>query len=252
MSDPALQTRRSDQQQELTYRRGLAGIQTSKLRKGNEDVQTLLIGGNAGQGIDSTAGILVKLLKSTGYKVFKITDATSRIEGGHCFSVVGFGNERIFSADSSLDIIVAFDEETIVRHKDDLKPDGLILCDAAVAYEDRRIFRLNIPCMIGEAGLSHVEGCFVIGAVARLFQMRLDNLHHILRAYVLEQYQSANMKAAALGYDLVAKHLQKPHRPRKDLMIIAGITQAVSSKPKARFVRPVIKAEQFADLAQQR
>jgi Pyruvate/2-oxoacid:ferredoxin oxidoreductase gamma subunit len=97
-----------------------------------------------------------------------------------------------------------------------------------------------MPRVIGEAGVSHVEGCYAIGAVARLFQMRLDNLHHILKTFVLEQYRYANIKAAAMGYDFIAKHLQKPHRPESDHMIVTGVKTSVSVRPKNRFVRPVI------------
>ena len=51
----------------------------------------LLIGGAAGQGIDTVADILEKLLKRSGYNVFTARDFMSRIRGGHNFSLIRFG-----------------------------------------------------------------------------------------------------------------------------------------------------------------
>ena len=55
----------------------------------------LLIGGAAGQGIDTTAAILEKLLKRSGYHVFTIRDFMSRVRGGHNFSLIRFGAEPV-------------------------------------------------------------------------------------------------------------------------------------------------------------
>ena len=41
----------------------------------------LLIGGAAGQGIETTAAVLEKLLKKSGYHVFTVRDFMSRVKG---------------------------------------------------------------------------------------------------------------------------------------------------------------------------
>ena len=89
----------------------------------------LLIGGAAGQGIDTTAAILEKLLKRSGYHVFTIRDFMSRVRGGHNFSLIRFGAKPVHSHSNVLDGIIAMDEETISQHRDQLKNDGFILCD---------------------------------------------------------------------------------------------------------------------------
>ena len=63
----------------------------------------ILIGGKAGQGIDTTVGILEKLLKKSGYNVFTVNDVMSRIRGGHNFSLVRFGSQVIMSHSLKLD-----------------------------------------------------------------------------------------------------------------------------------------------------
>ncbi len=48
---------------------------------------TILVGGAAGQGMDTFAAILEKTLKRNGYYVFSHSDYMSRVRGGHNFSL---------------------------------------------------------------------------------------------------------------------------------------------------------------------
>jgi 2-oxoglutarate ferredoxin oxidoreductase subunit alpha len=99
----------------------------------------LLLGGAAGQGIDTTAAILERLLKRSGYYVFTVRDFMSRVRGGHNFSLIRFGTEPIYSHSSRLDGIVALDSETITLHRDQLKENGFILCDSRLSFDDPRL-----------------------------------------------------------------------------------------------------------------
>ncbi|HCL01309.1 MAG TPA: hypothetical protein DHW61_02665, partial [Lachnoclostridium phytofermentans] len=47
----------------------------------------ILVGGAAGQGIDTTVANLEVLLKKAGYYVFTTKDFMSRVRGGHNFSL---------------------------------------------------------------------------------------------------------------------------------------------------------------------
>lgn len=55
----------------------------------------ILIGGAAGQGIDTTVSILEKAFKKSGYFVYTVKDFMSRVRGGHNFMLIRFGNEEI-------------------------------------------------------------------------------------------------------------------------------------------------------------
>jgi 2-oxoglutarate ferredoxin oxidoreductase subunit alpha len=63
----------------------------------------LLIGGAAGQGIDTTAAILEKLLKRAGYSVFTMRDFMSRIRGGHNYCTIRFDTETVRGHDGRFD-----------------------------------------------------------------------------------------------------------------------------------------------------
>lgn len=60
-------------------------------------IYNLLIGGAAGQGMETIASVLVKLLKRKGFHAFTLQDYMSRVRGGHNFFQIRFGNEEIYS-----------------------------------------------------------------------------------------------------------------------------------------------------------
>ena len=104
----------------------------------------LLIGGAAGQGIETMAAILEKLLKRSGYYVFTIRDFMSRVRGGHNFSLIRFDTAPVHSHSSSLDGILAMDNETVLEHLSQLKEDGFLLCDQKVSTNDPRAMQFDL------------------------------------------------------------------------------------------------------------
>src|SRR5699024_4812773 len=94
---------------------------------------TILVGGAAGQGMDTFAGLLEKTLKRNGFYVFSHSDYMSRVRGGHNFIQIRFSDRKISTYSSSLDIIFAFNEETINTHKSRLKEEGVIIADEGIS-----------------------------------------------------------------------------------------------------------------------
>src|SRR5690554_554037 len=99
----------------------------------------ILIGGAAGQGVETLSSVFEKMLKRNGYKIYSIRDYMSRIRGGHNFAQIRFADRDLCSHTEDLDGIIALNNETIDYHIDRLKPDGFLVCDLSVRYEDDRI-----------------------------------------------------------------------------------------------------------------
>ena len=182
----------------------------------------LLIGGAAGQGIDTTAAILEKLLKRSGYSVFTARDFMSRVRGGHNFSLIRFGSEPVHSHSNQLDGIVALDEETIRLHQEQLKSNGFILCDEKLSGSDSRLIRVQMDAMAKALGNPRASGSIAVGAVLKLFGESLDNVEDVLRTFVKQQYLDINVKAVEEGYQ--STETRFPHLDGKycDQMLISG------------------------------
>lgn len=182
----------------------------------------ILIGGAAGQGIDTTVANLEKLLKKSGYCVFTIRDFMSRVRGGHNFSVIRFGSEPIASHSNKLDGIIALDEDTIEIHKDKLNKDGFILCDSKLSTDNPQVTKLNMDGMAKELGNVRVSGSIAIGAVLKFFGIGLENVNDTMKTLVKEEYLDINIKAVSLGYDSVDTKFSLEAGKYHDWMILSG------------------------------
>lgn len=166
-------------------------------------VYNLLIGGAAGQGIDTTAAILEKLLKRSGYNVFTLRDFMSRVRGGHNFSLIRFGTGEIMSHSEMLEGIVALNEETVDLHKSKLVQNGFILCDSKIASEDPRIIKIDMDAIAANIGNARVTGSVAVGSVLKLFGIAAEDTAGGLREFVDEKYVDVNIEAIKRGYTAV-------------------------------------------------
>lgn len=182
----------------------------------------LLIGGAAGQGIDTTVAILEKLLKRAGYNVFTVRDFMSRVRGGHNFSLIRFGIEPVHSHSSRLDGIVALDEDTIKLHREQLKENGFILCDSKLTVSDPRLIKVDMDGIAKSLGNSRVSGSTAVGAILKLFGENLDNVEDILGTFVKQQYLDINMKAIKEGYQSATERFPHLNGKYVDWMLISG------------------------------
>ncbi|NLP35772.1 MAG: 2-oxoacid:acceptor oxidoreductase subunit alpha [Clostridiales bacterium] len=187
----------------------------------------ILIGGAAGQGIDTTVTILEKLLKKSGYFVYTTRDVMSRVRGGHNFSTIRFGNEIIRSHSHQLDGIIALNSETIELHHAKLKENGFILCDSKLREQDNKIIPLPMEEMAKELGNPRVSGSIAIGAILKLFGESLDHAEDVMKVSVKQLYYEINIKAIHLGYDKVDARFLHKGGNFHDWMLLSG-NQAIA------------------------
>jgi 2-oxoglutarate ferredoxin oxidoreductase subunit alpha len=87
----------------------------------------ILVGGQAGQGINLVSEIASEILTSYGYYVFNYKDYSSVIRGGHNFNIISISDKPIMSFEESFDCILSMDEKTKNLHKNSLKKDGVFI-----------------------------------------------------------------------------------------------------------------------------
>ena len=182
----------------------------------------ILIGGAAGQGIETTAAILQKFFTNSGYHVFAVRDFMSRVRGGHNFTLLRIGKERVYSHSMKLDGIVAFNEETVHLHLPELKPEGFILCDSSYSVEDTRKIAINMAAISKELGNPRFAGMIAMGALLKLFGETLDNPEKVLRQFVREQYVEPNQKALIRGQELVESRITPFGKKDGQKIILSG------------------------------
>lgn len=91
---------------------------------------SILIGGQAGDGIRQAGSLIARLLSRLGYHIYFWDDYPSLIRGGHNFSLIRACERRIETYRDEVDMLVCLNEDTAGKHKHRLKPGGLLMYDS--------------------------------------------------------------------------------------------------------------------------
>lgn len=194
---------------------------------------SLKIGGEAGQGIQTIGDTLAKVFARCGYHVFTHQDYESRIRGGHNFFQIRFSENSVTASREKIDIIVAFDLESIIRHQPELSDNGIIIYDSAALRQrhDQPQF-LDIPFV--DIALRHgnkiMANTVATGAVLGMLRLNLDIFEGIIRdafGKKGEDVVMANVNAAKAGFDFAIRNCPKcsflPASFSAPKMLLSGI-----------------------------
>jgi len=91
---------------------------------------SVLIGGKAGDGINSAGALVAQLLNQSGYVIYLYFDYPSLIRGGHNFAIIRGSEQNVGTCWNNLDFILALNNETIDQHRDRCTPDTAIIFNA--------------------------------------------------------------------------------------------------------------------------
>lgn len=152
------------------------------------------IGGDAGQGVESTGAGFCKALARSGLHVFAATDYRSRIRGGHNFYQIRAATQPVFAQRSTSDLLVAMTAETIDVHVDELPSGAGVIYDESLRLEDRiqygmdaeRILARNLRLMpvplmklAADHGSRVMMNTAALGAVAGVTGITLDVISEV-------------------------------------------------------------------------
>lgn len=195
---------------------------------------SIKIGGEAGQGIQTIGDTLALVFSRSGYYVFTHQDYESRIRGGHNFFQVRFSDKPVTASRDNIDIIVAFNKESVEQHEKELSEYGQIIYDSASLkqkYEKPYFLDIPLASLAGEHGGSKIMANTVaVGAVLGMLGIGLDILLEIIKSTFKkkgEDIVKANINAAMAGHDYAVKQCVKcsfsaAPMNKKPKMLIAG------------------------------
>lgn len=182
----------------------------------------ILIGGSAGQGVETVSAIFERIIKRQGFEVFTIKDYMSRVRGGHNFIQIRFGNDKLYSHTDEIDGIIAMNGETIETHIDRLSSNGFIICDEEIDYEDKRVFNLPLKQSAKDSGNVKAFGSVAIGSVLELFGLNQTGLEKVFGEFFKEEIAKQNIKAVESGRKLVSKKFEIKSTKEDNNILING------------------------------
>jgi 2-oxoglutarate ferredoxin oxidoreductase subunit alpha len=105
---------------------------------------TIKIGGEAGQGMDTSGAGFARALVRSGLHVFANSDFMSRIRGGYNFYQLRVSDKPIYTPDNVTHLLLAFSQDAITQSLNDIAPGGAIIHDTALKIDPAPLAARNV------------------------------------------------------------------------------------------------------------
>lgn len=93
------------------------------------------IGGEAGQGVESSGAGFSRALARGGLHVFGMSDYMSRIRGGYNFFQIRVSQKPIYCQVDTVDLVMAFDAQAVTEHLKEIVPGGGVVYDEGIQVD---------------------------------------------------------------------------------------------------------------------
>ncbi|MDY6988619.1 MAG: 2-oxoacid:acceptor oxidoreductase subunit alpha [Thermodesulfobacteriota bacterium] len=127
----------------------------------------ILIGGKAGQGLVTVGQLLAKTLVRSGYYVVVTQSYHSRIRGGHNTFAIRVGVDDVIAPKEEVDLLVAFNADTVALHRENLSSQSLVVVDRALAVDGQALLEVPFEDLAGER-FYNIAALGVVGSLLGL------------------------------------------------------------------------------------
>ncbi|MCO4339267.1 2-oxoacid:acceptor oxidoreductase subunit alpha [Staphylococcus agnetis] len=173
------------------------------------------VGGQQGEGIESTGEIFATAMNRKGYYLYGYRHFSSRIKGGHTNNKIRVSTTPVHAISDDLDILVAFDQETIALNHHEMREDSVILADSKakpVKPEDCKAQLVVLPFteIAKELGTPLMKNMVAIGATSALMQLESSTFESLIQSMFEkkgDKVVNLNVEALHKGYELMTQYL---------------------------------------------
>jgi 2-oxoglutarate/2-oxoacid ferredoxin oxidoreductase subunit alpha len=173
------------------------------------------VGGQQGEGIESTGEIFSIALNRLGYYLYGYRHFSSRIKGGHTNNKIRVSTTQVRSVSDDLDILVAFDQETIDVNFHELRDGGVVIADAKfnpTVPDESKVTLYAVPFtdIATELGTSLMKNMVAVGASSALLNLDIQVFQEVIEEKFGRKGQQVvekNMQAIKAGAEYIKQQL---------------------------------------------
>lgn len=181
---------------------------------------SVLVGGRAGDGINIAGMMAAWLLNAAGYRPYLYYDYPSLIKGGHNFAVVRGSRTIPMAIRSKVDVVLALNQETILRHQPRMDGTTRVLYHTGFAKGPGLGIEVGEILKRHDAGTVMANSC-LLGAFAKTIGLGRDTLVSVMTRHIPRE-PGKNIAVALEGYH--AAEISHPLEPSSEtpLPFISG------------------------------
>ena len=182
------------------------------MKNGRTDL-SIVLSGEAGQGIQTIELLLMKMFKLSGRHVFSFSEFMSRIRGGNNSTEIRVSSKRVDSFVERIDVFVPFGPGAMARFHDRITGDTAIIGDPAFTEERYRgggytVIEIPLTDIAKDVGGKTFLNLVVMGLFAGLFGINEDGVKGLVRTHfsrAADDVISKNIKALMQGVESAGK-----------------------------------------------
>lgn len=181
-----------------------------ELLSGKRDSLSIVLAGEAGQGIQTVEYILTRVLKLAGYNICSSKEFMSRIRGGTNSTEIRVSSKRVLAVTKRIDILVPLSKGAVRHVEERISPNTIILGEKEnfqKEYKESRDNVIDIPFsqIASEIGSSIYANTVAVGFISALFKVEAEILKDFLKKYFSgkgEKTIQNNIEAGNKGYEM--------------------------------------------------
>jgi 2-oxoglutarate ferredoxin oxidoreductase subunit alpha len=154
----------------------------------NKDSFSIVLAGEAGQGIQTVEYILTRVLKLSGYNVFASKEYMSRIRGGTNSTEIRISSRRVSSFLDRIDILIPLSKGALQHVKKRVSTETIILGEREIIgskFDSHELEMIDIPFskIASEVGSRIYSNTVAVGVVSGIFKVEMEILRNFLRNF---------------------------------------------------------------------
>jgi 2-oxoglutarate/2-oxoacid ferredoxin oxidoreductase subunit alpha len=189
----------------------------------------LMVGGEAGQGIQTIGFVLGKSFTRGGLHVFADQDYESRVRGGHNFFRIRVSDKELACQTEKVDILVALNKQTLDLHRSKLNQNGLVIADyKALNIEKTDKIFIDAPLeelAVQSSGSKIMSNSVAVGCVAGILKFDFEIVAGVLREQFSKNnlsIQEENIKAAKAGFEFAVGRIPSGFNVKWEFLTNSG------------------------------
>jgi 2-oxoglutarate ferredoxin oxidoreductase subunit alpha len=186
------------------------------------DEISIVLCGEAGQGVQTVEHLLTNLAKLSGYHVFSGQEYMSRIRGGNNSTLLRISSKRVSAFVDRIDLLVPFSPSSVNHVRTKISSTTVLLGEKKTfgnEYQGDRVIDVPLSEMARQAGGPLYLNTVAVGLISGLLDVDRKLLDRSLRHHFSSKNGltiEKNIEAARKGHD-VGQDLSKTGRLRIDL-----------------------------------
>ena len=173
---------------------------------------SIVIGGDAGQGVESSGAGFCLSFARAGLHVFGMQDYRSRIRGGHNFYQIRLSERPRYSHSNPVHVLIALTPESVALHLDNIAEGGAVVFPERFEIDEKpllergvRVDALPLMKIAEEHGSRVMTNTAALGATAAICGFPIDYMERVIRDNFAKKGQQtidANIEVAREAYGL--------------------------------------------------